>query len=82
MRVFLAGLTLAMALVLGYAATHGADLRAANAVGTEKHRTYSTRFPLAEIPIAEGGNWSNGEAAGIDWPTPGRRWDRVGQSEV
>ena len=67
MRVFLAGFRLAIALFLGCATTRGANLRSANSVSAEKHRTYSTRFPLAENPISERGNWINGETAGIDW---------------
>src|SRR6266576_6984906 len=67
MRVFLAGLMLAIALFLGYAATRGARLHAANTVAAEKHRTYSTRFPSAENPVSEGGNGINGETAGMDW---------------
>jgi hypothetical protein len=38
-------------------------------------RTYSTNFPLTENPIAEGGQWINGGAVGLDWAnvatTPG-----------
>jgi len=30
-------------------------------------RTYSTNFPLTENPVSEGGNWINGETAGLDW---------------
>lgn len=37
--------------------------------------TYTTNFPLSENPISEGGNWINGETAGLDWKnvstTPG-----------
>jgi hypothetical protein len=37
---------------------------------------YSTKFPLTENPISEGGNWVNGQALGVDWTnistTPGR----------
>jgi hypothetical protein len=70
MRIFLAGLTLAITLFLGYAGTCGLRLHAA-----EKHRTYSTRFPRAENPVFEGGTWINGETAGVDWAnvrtTPG-----------
>ena len=29
--------------------------------------TYTTNFPNTENPIAEGGNWKNGAADGIDW---------------
>ena len=38
-------------------------------------RTYTTRFPLTESPISEGGNWINGQTTGLDWhdvsTTPG-----------
>jgi hypothetical protein len=75
MRVFRAGFTLAIVLFLGYAARRGANLRPANSDSAEKHRSYSTRFPLVENPISEGGNWINGKTAGIDWAnvrtTPG-----------
>lgn len=30
-------------------------------------RSYSTRFPLDENPISEGGMWLNGRKDGIDW---------------
>lgn len=29
--------------------------------------SYSTKFPLAENPISEGGKWINGGAVGLDW---------------
>jgi hypothetical protein len=29
--------------------------------------SYSTRFPLTENPISEGGRWINGETTGLDW---------------
>jgi hypothetical protein len=38
-------------------------------------RTYTTRFPLTENPISEGGLWINGGTTGLDWhdvsTTPG-----------
>ena len=38
-------------------------------------RTYTTNFPLTENPMSEGGNWINGQTAGLDWKnfrtTPG-----------
>jgi hypothetical protein len=41
----------------------------------EKHRIYSTRFPLVGNPISEGGNGVHGETIGVDWAdvrtTPG-----------
>lgn len=30
-------------------------------------KTYSTKFPLTESPISEGGNWINGSTEGLDW---------------
>jgi hypothetical protein len=30
-------------------------------------RNYTTKFPIAENPISEGGNWINGGIAGLDW---------------
>jgi hypothetical protein len=49
-------------------------LPAARASGGEG-RTYTTRFPLAENPISEGGNWMSGKKVGFDWTdvrtTPG-----------
>ena len=43
--------------------------------GTGSVRTYSTRFPLTENPISEGGRWINGQTTGLDWhdvsTTPG-----------
>jgi hypothetical protein len=38
-------------------------------------RAYTTKFPLTENPIFDGGNWINGKAVGLDWAavqtTPG-----------
>ncbi len=33
----------------------------------ETHRTYTTDFPVAENPLAEGGNWIDGKTTGLDW---------------
>jgi hypothetical protein len=30
-------------------------------------RTYTTNFPLTENPLSEGGNWINGQQAGLAW---------------
>jgi len=30
-------------------------------------KTYTTKFPLTENPISEGGKWVNGGTAGLDW---------------
>lgn len=39
-------------------------------------RNYITSFPLTENPISEGGMWTNGAVAGVDWAnartTPGK----------
>jgi hypothetical protein len=44
-------------------------------------RTYTTRFPLAENPVSEQGNWINGGKVGLDWGnvqvTPGRAFGTV-----
>lgn len=32
-----------------------------------RHWVYTTRFPLAEAPISEGGKWVNGRREGLDW---------------
>jgi len=40
--------------------------------------SYSTDFPLSEVPISEGGRWINGQTDGIDWSdvftTPGHAY--------
>jgi hypothetical protein len=43
---------------------HAADARGRKAGSV---RSYSTRFPLDENPISEGGMWINGLTDGIDW---------------
>ena len=30
-------------------------------------KTYTTSFPLTELPNSENGNWTNGKANGLDW---------------
>ncbi len=51
--------------------TGGANGGAGDAAG----RVYTTKFPLTENPISEGGNWIDGQAVGLDWhdvsTTPG-----------
>jgi hypothetical protein len=34
---------------------------------TAMQGTYTTNFPLTEIPISEGGKWINGGTVGLDW---------------
>jgi hypothetical protein len=45
-------------------------------------RTYTTKFPLVENPVSEGGNWINGGVAGLDWTNvrtaSGLAWLRSG----
>src|SRR6266404_2672218 len=77
MRVVLAGLMLAIALFLGYAATRGARLHAANTVAAEKHRTYSARFPSAENRVSEGATGSTAKRPAWIGPTSGRRLHRL-----
>jgi hypothetical protein len=31
------------------------------------HGIYATKFPLAEFPMSEGGNWIGGDTVGLDW---------------
>jgi len=67
------GITLVIMLWLWYPVTRGANLAPLGSSGT--HGTYTTTFPLTENPISEGGNWINGQTAGLDWAnvrtTPG-----------
>jgi hypothetical protein len=55
----------------GKSGTGGSDSDA----GTTLGRVYTTKFPLTENPISEGGIWINGQAVGLDWhdvsTTPG-----------
>lgn len=48
----------------------------ASTASARTHRTYTTRFSLAENPISERGKWINGKSVGLDWAdvatTPGR----------
>lgn len=52
-------------IATGLASCGGTDVEPPYA--TAATRTYSTRFPRAENPIAEDGNWINGAAVGLDW---------------
>lgn len=62
----IAAATLGVTLLLWYSLGRGVRTT---------HRTYTTKFPLREDPISEGGNWTNGQVAGLDWAnvrtTPG-----------
>lgn len=51
-------------LVLGLAAASGG---AAGAGPGARPRIYTTRFPLTENPVSEGGQWVNGRQEGLDW---------------
>lgn len=39
----------------------------AGAAPSSAYRVYTTRFPLTEDPISEGGQWVNGRQEGLDW---------------
>lgn len=66
-------IALVVVLWLWYPATLRANTPTFASTGT--HGTYTTKFPLTENPISEGGNWINGQTAGLDWAnirtTPG-----------
>ena len=74
-KLVIAASAIALVVVpwLWYPATRGANIPPIASTGT--HGTYTTQFPLTENPIAEGGNWINGQTAGLDWAnirtTPG-----------
>jgi hypothetical protein len=55
---------LAVLLLLALA---GASGHPTGAAPGSHHRSYVTRFPLAEDPISEGGQWVNGRKEGLDW---------------
>lgn len=62
-------LTIAACSATGSVPRQAVALRSA-AVADEPakaHRSYSTRFPLTENPISEGGKWLNGGVDGVDW---------------
>jgi hypothetical protein len=67
------GATAIILVLAWYLASRSAAIRPAASAGT--HGTYTTNFPLTENPISEGGNWLNGQVAGIEWAdirtTPG-----------
>jgi hypothetical protein len=49
-------------LLLSLAAASGGPTGAGS-----RPRIYTTRFPLTENPISEGGQWVNGRQEGLDW---------------
>ena len=55
-------------------ACHDGEPGSSPSASTPGH-SYTTRFPLTENPISEGGRWINGGAVGLDWTnvstTPG-----------
>jgi hypothetical protein len=55
---------LVVLVLLGLAATSGGP---AGAGSGARPRIYTTRFPLTENPISEGGQWVNGRQEGLDW---------------
>jgi hypothetical protein len=68
------GIVTAM-LLFCYLATRLGSVPETAAAAPIPHRTYTTNFSLAENPISEAGNWTNGQADGLDWTnvrtTPG-----------
>jgi hypothetical protein len=55
---------LVVLVLLGFAAASGGPTAAGSG---SRHRIYTTRFPLAENAISEGGQWVNGRQEGLDW---------------
>lgn len=75
-RTILRSATALGALFLaGYLATRAASVLPAVSASGGAARAYTTRFPLTENPISEGGHWTNGKKDGLDWTdvrtTPG-----------
>ena len=64
-----------VALSLCYLSTLGVKILSAKSASAGAHRTYTTKFPLTENPISEGGKWTSGQKDGLDWAnvrtTPG-----------
>jgi hypothetical protein len=58
-----------------YVATRSPSLLPVASASGGTARTYTTKFPLTEDPISEGGKWINGKKNGLDWAnvrtTPG-----------
>lgn len=55
------------ALLLWCLAIWGAGVQPIDSAAPGAPRIYKTNFPLIENPISEGGNWINGQTAGLDW---------------
>lgn len=66
-KVIFGLLAIAVAILplVGSLATRGINI--VPIVYASAARTYTTKFPLTENPISEGGNWINGKAVGLDW---------------
>jgi hypothetical protein len=62
-------------LLVWYVATRRASLLPVASASVGAPKTYTTKFPLTENPISEGGIWLNGKKDGLDWAdirtTPG-----------
>jgi hypothetical protein len=56
-------------------------VKASTPIVTQVH-TYTTKFPLTESPISEGGRWIGGKTVGLDWgdisTTPGYAIGKAG----
>ena len=62
-------------LLVWYVATRSESLLPVASASGGTPKTYTTKFPLTENPISEGGKWLNGKKDGLDWAdirtTPG-----------
>lgn len=62
-----AGGILIATLPFCYPAIHPVTAAQAAAASPTPRHTYSTKFPMTEDPISEGGQWTNGRKDGLDW---------------
>lgn len=81
--------TVTTAVVLWCLASRPMNSQPVSSTSGRSHRTYTTKFPLTEFPISEGGNWIGGATVGKDWgdmgtasnhaysvmPSPGANYD-------
>jgi hypothetical protein len=74
--------TLVVALLLGYASSRS-TIHRVHSAPDNTHGVFRTSFPNQENPISEGGQWINGQAAGLDWgdvrTIPGRAFGTDGK---
>jgi hypothetical protein len=65
--VILLTLLVSVVLIIGYLARRPMKNRYRASRSAGPHGIYATKFPSAEFPISEGGNWIGGHTVGLDW---------------